>query len=635
MRRLILFLLCLAAITSVLAQDAQDVPVIAISKAQMAVRIKDPAKIRVAYTPIFELFSKKITPLLPPTPQEGKGKMPDINAEMTKFLTMPGLNANGEFWFVLMPMLPPTKADMAAYEQQKADYDAILEKMKNEGGEGLKLPKVPTKPVKVPMYLILPITDKALFQQSVQNNPEIAETIFMCDVPENYCVANIGTVPFENPAKLMVKFDQPINSSSDIVMVSSMKNQPALDMDGLGEAAMLMMPMMAYQQKIAELIDHTEIGLTVKGKDITMDTYVVPTAGSKFEKSLLAYKPTPQELQLPENYAGAMPKDLAAFSSQMASPEDLKEMSNQVFDQLLNPLLGMAVEGDKAKVVTDAMKRAMLLCENGSATGITNPNKNGVVNMVSIYKIADSKEAQAAIRDLNAQLVKLKDGVMGGVASKFVNIEYFTGKPDANGNVLDQVTVVFSVPSKNQPLALPPDLGGKEADVTKMMANATYEEVYRNFATISFQKDRMIVVMGPSGKLIVDEITNRARLRTTGFSSTPRYAELKKYAPAGSMAIGTMSTLDMANAIVSLIPPMGAEIKNMAKNALKDVKPQTRNILTYSQVKNGLMYAEVVVPEEQLTFISDMLTKGMTAYFTQMKPNTMPATDGTMGGPVH
>ncbi len=625
MRRLVPFLLCLATIATVWAQD---VPVIATSQAVMAVRIKNPLKLRTAYKPIVDMFTKTVTDNLPPMSAADKAKIPAIDAQVTKFLTMPGLNGNGEFWFLTMPTIPPTDDEIVAYEDRMAQYQEAMENYDMGAKTPVRMPIRPMKPMGgIPVYVLLPVTDQALFMQIAENIPELANKISMCDMPNNYCVLNMGNVPINNPNKLMVKFDQPIISTCDVVMVSSMKNQPVNPMNGLGDLgsmAMVFAPVMAYQQQVGKQLDRAEIGFTVKGNDMSMETYVIPTAGSDFANSLVAFNPTAAELKVPDAIAAAMPKDLAMYSAQTLSPEGLNEMTDQLFDTLVTPMLGFATEANQAEAFGTSLKRVMALCENGGGVGITNPNKKGVVNMVSICKIADSTEAQTAVRDFTAQLIRLKDGAMAGMVSKLLDIEYTNGMLDDTNTIVDEATIIISTKVKNNTLALPPDLGGNQADVDNMMGGGKYKEVYRNYATIAFQDDRMIVVMGPNGKEIVDDIINRARLRTQGFASTPHYQALKKYAPAGAMSFQTMSTLDMANVLVSILPAEAAEPKAMGQKMLQDFKPQINNIVAYTQIKDGQMYGEMLIPAEQISFVSDMVGK-FVKMFSSMNSKPVPA----------
>ena len=301
-------------------------------------------------------------------------------------------------------------------------------------------------------------------------------------------------------------------------------------------------------------------------------------------------------------------------------------MTDQLLETLVTPMLGFATEANQAEAFVSSLKRVMALCENGGGVGITNPNKNGVVNMVSINKIADSTEAQTAVRDFNAQLIRLKDNVMGGMVSKMLDIEYTDGMLDDTNTIVDEATIIFSTQVKDKTVALPPDLGGNQADVDNMMGGGKNVEIYRNYATIAFQDDRMIVVMGPNGKEIVGDIINRARLKTQGFSSTPRYQALKKYAPAGAMSYQTMSTLDMANVLMSILPAAAAEPREMGKKMLQDFKPQINNIVAYTQVKDGQIYGQMLVPEEQISFVSGMVGKLVKMFSSSMNSKPVPAT---------
>lgn len=324
MRRLVLFLLCLATITTVWAQG---VPVFATSQAVMAVRVKNPLKLRTAFKPIVDMFTKSVTANLPPMSAGDKAKIPAIDADITQFLTMPGLNGNGEFWLLTMPTIPPTDDEIAAYEDGMAQYQAAMNNYDIGAKPPVKMPIRPMKPMGgVPVYVLLPVVDQAVFMQSVRNIPSIANKIAMCDMPDNYCVLNLGNVPINNPNKLMVKFDQPIISTCEVVMVSSMKNQPVNPMNGLGDLgpmAMVLAPVMAYQQQVGKQLDRTEIGFSVKGNDVSMETYVIPTAGRELADSLVAYNPTAEELKVPDAIAAAMPKDLAMYSAQTLSPEGM------------------------------------------------------------------------------------------------------------------------------------------------------------------------------------------------------------------------------------------------------------------------------------------------------------------------
>ncbi|HEY3377021.1 MAG TPA: hypothetical protein VGL77_05945, partial [Armatimonadota bacterium] len=100
MRRLLMFLLLVVALTVVSAQETAPALSLSLSQSVLAIKVTDPMRQLTAFKPLLNRIDELFTFASPAADQLPSTKLTTLLGDVVK---IPGVNAMGNFWIVMLP----------------------------------------------------------------------------------------------------------------------------------------------------------------------------------------------------------------------------------------------------------------------------------------------------------------------------------------------------------------------------------------------------------------------------------------------------------------------------------------------------------------------------------------------------
>ncbi len=563
MRRIILGVLFLSALTTI----GVHAETLVLSRADMVMKITDPARQLKAFTPVLDMLDGMAA-----YEKSVKGVSPGskLRKEWGQFAKIPGVDARGDFWIVLMPPPATTKA-AASPDTANGAKGAI--------------------PIHFPRYTLVPLADKAAFAQYLRNGQLSGA------VSGNY---GIVTDTPSNPPYRDIKFDVTLHSKREIsiallhggdAMSLANKTFPALDIIPLGDNPLRNVD-----------VRQVDVGLAMVGEDLSLEYYLVPTKGGVLEKGLRRAG----ENEMAMEYAGYLPAKLAYCSASGVMLDGAPGITRIVFG-LANAFLTTVFPPEVSEKFDNSVKTLMNQCSNGRAVGLTvspkDPKKSPT--LVAVYHIVSAPEAEAAVHDFITQVQQVRKTVREGVLAPLFTVELKPAAETIAGTPVDVVNITVNFHPEARGKASP-DAAGTTLHYT---------------CRVAYLKDTMLFTVGEDSPAQMTAVLERINKHTAGFTASTQYQSLKASLPARTYSFTSFATHDLASALVKLV---ALDKDKIAGLQLLSVLPaQHTVVLTYQEVQTGVLRGELRLPAEQLNFCYTLL-KAMTVQLTNTPAEEAP-----------
>ena len=571
MRRILLVLLLLTAMVGVRAAGETT---LALSKSLMAFRVTNPAKQLDTFSPVLELVDGLIESASQKNPQHpapATSASEALRHGIAEYANIPGVNTDGDLWFVQMPLTPGQMVPTLEPGREHAPVD-------------------PAK--QPPSYVLVPLKDPTGFQQFLAAPPKAGEK-----PAQGIVIGNVGVVALSGPkpAFTNLAMDLPLISHAGVVGSFQISN---FDVDSLQANApptlmQLLAPLNTLLQEQQQNQQRMEIGLSMDANDLLLETYIVPVPNSPLAKAINA--PAGDGLAL--EYAGYLPDNLAycgaggpLMKGAAGVGNNLARVAFGVLQQFMPP--------ENAVAFNASMERNMALCSQGRALGITTPDAHGKgAAFVAVYHTAGEKEARATVQEFVEQLAQSSETVMGGVLSEGLA---FSNKPAAEtiaGVPVDVITLTV----KN--IGVTPKAVGGDNTPGAVKPAAPPSLIFET--RVAYLGDKMLCAVGDTSKQQIEGMLTRIREKTPGYTASPRFQTLKTTFSPKVRGFETWATLDLTHTVVSLIP--GGNGNADMKKFLAIFPPQHTAISSNQEIQNGHLHSVLRVPDEQLRYLYTLL----------------------------
>ncbi len=624
MRRLFVLFVVVAAM---LVACAEDKGPLLLSKSVMAIKITDPERQVIAFAPLLGLVDDFIATVASGSKFDAKHTEKSATTELTaladKLAKVPGINAKGDLWMVIMPALK----------------DAEVAPLDGKGN---------VNPAAMPpMYVVLPLDDAAAFQTYAKGSTK----------PAMFVSGDYGIITMNGkaPAFEGVTFDLPLVTKRDIVLSMQMSN---MDVDAIKAKAPPMMQ--SLLTPITDLLDEqkrnflrAEIGIAMVKDDLSLESFVIPVPNSPLAKCLANDQPDGIAVQ----YAGYLPENLAVCSASgpllQGSPGSVHALLKLAFS-----FLNLALPPSRAQAFNKSLDALMAQCTQGRALGIITPPRVGAASstLVAVYHVTDAQTAKTAVRTFVKELTLTRDAVMGGMLSNTITLDL---KPEGEmiGEVpVDIVKVTITAGDESTPAKPPTPPVKPSAPATKPTAGSTAHKAPTKatsakpapkpapkpavkpapvpakpaspFPTklvfecrLGYLDDKMLVTFGYDARQQMEALVTRVQQQQPGFTAGARYQELKAMIPQKARAFETCSLLDLCTVGVSWVP--GDSRKDMQK--FLSIFPQQNAVIsTYEEIQDGRLHSEIIIPNEEFKFVFSLAKAAMTQFGDTKKPALKP-----------
>jgi len=560
MRRYLLALILLAA---VLAAGAQQKGTLSLSKSAVTVKITNPAKQLTTFAPVLDLIEGVADGADGPA-----GKMVDFHAlreRLAKLAAIPGANATGDYWIVVMPAPEQKKPAAAGEEVTPANV------------------QVP----KTVMYALIPVTDKAAFAKFITDEKLIAT------YAGNYAIV---TDDKSNPQYTDVKFDITLHTKRDIAIAfmgdTNLDIAPNLPGDQAMAFERIADTLKSYQRNVQQ----GEVGLAMAGDDFSAEYFLVPRKGSALEHGLL----TAGGGQLALEYAGYLPADLA-YASVSDPMIDGAPGAARMSLEFITSLLGMLLPPDTTGAFGKSLETLMAQCSQGRAIGITSTPANTPVGptLVGVYHVTSAPIAKNAVRDFVKQVQTVRQTFMGGTLTQLFTLDLKPAGETVGDTPIDVINFKLNM--------------GKPAGAPGT-TTAPAPPLFKFEGRVAYLDDKMLVTFGADSQQQMSTLVDRVKGKKTAFTDSPRFQALKACLPAKVHGFEAYATLDLARMGVKTVL-QGPE----RANALKwlSIFPTQRTVISsYQDVQGGNVHGMYTIPAEQMNFIFTLVKAMM-----EMKQN--------------
>lgn len=273
-------------------------------------------------------------------------------------------------------------------------------------------------------------------------------------------------------------------------------------------------------------IQRVDIGITMLDRDLSMEYFALPVPNSPLAKAL----PAAPNGNLLENLA-VLPKNSAyvgaggpVLPGQSGSVQSIVRVVLGLMEMITN-------EHDRVAAVANSVRQVMAQCSQGRVIAFTTPvDKGPASTMVGVYHITSDADARAAVRGLVKELTDFRDTFMGGMVKEMLPLTLKTDAETVGGQAADLLTVAFVQP-------VPP---AKEGGAPTKKTLFTLE------GRIAYQKDKMLVTLGPDSKAQMAALVKRiATPDNAGYPTSAQYLAVKPFIPAKACNFEAFSLRDL------------------------------------------------------------------------------------------
>ncbi|MHB0938830.1 MAG: hypothetical protein ACYDCO_22070 [Armatimonadota bacterium] len=563
----------LCVLACMLAGLAQGGETLALSKSMIAVKITQPEKQLAVFAPVLNMIDG-LFPTETPGAPNAKATMTNVTAMLQDLVEslkrLPGVDAQGSLWVAVMP---PALGE---------DIPPVIEV------DGVMKPNPDLMP---PIYLVLPLTDPQAFRTYyAQGNP----TTLRYTICGKYAVGHMTKAP----SFTAVNLDLSLITARDVALSVQMANYDLSQMAVPPMLEPMVQPVLDVMQEQQENVERVEVGLTMVGRDLSMDSFAIPVPGSPLARSLAAPKLDTTAF----DYAGYLPKNLAYCGASgralVGAPGTAQFMMRIGFG-----ILAAFLPEDRGQALTKSLSALMTQCSQGRAIGIIGPeNADAGATMVAVYRVANEREARSAARAFVKELVLTRDSVMNGMLA---NVVTFDLKPDAEkieGLAVDRIELKMAQPPAPPANEAPAD-GGAPAPVVAPVPFALDGRV-------AYLGDKMLVTLGYGSTPQMAALIKRVRQPdNAGFTASRSYESLKGSIAEKSVGFESITLRDLSMVVTSWFPP------NQRKEAMMFLAmfpPQNTPITTFQEIKDGRLHGGITIPGGQLDFLYSLVKAAQT-----------------------
>jgi len=566
-------------LTAMLVAHAEIDPTLALTKSLVAIRVSNPEQQLTVFAPLLELVDGLI--------ESGKlrqqSNLPQMQSASEALREgfgllkkIPGVNAEGDIWVVFMAP-PPGSTPLFAPKDPKAPVDTT---------------KQP------PSYLILPLRDPAAFRAFLAApHPESPKPVL------GVVCGNYGVLALTGPRPNFsnIAFDIPLVSHFGIVLSFQVGNFDfnVLQANAPPFFAQLLTPVNTVLQEKKQNIKRAEVGVTMEDNDLLSEAFLLPVPGSPLDKATNS----PEADGLAMEYAGYLPPNLSYCGAGGPMLPGAAGAGNNLL-RIGFGILGQFMVPDAAATFTDSFNKVMAQCDQGRALGITAPAGKGTgpTTLVAIYHTSGEQAAKTAMRGFFNGLTQSRDAVMGGMLSNTVAFAMKPGAEMVSGVPVDLVTITI-IPPAPATHSTTGGGNGKKAPGAEFTPPASTPITM--VGRIGYLNDKMLVSFGKNSTAEMEGMLARIRLKTPGYTASPRFQTFKKLLPPKVRGFETFSTLDLSHTAANLIPD-SKEKKDL--NGYLSTFPSQRTVInTYQEMQPGQLHVVLRMPDEQLRYIYTLL----------------------------
>lgn len=549
-----LLVLCLLLCAAIAARAAEP-GVLSMADSQVAVRIADPFRQMTAFAPVTRLVDGLLASQATGSAAKPFSVQAFLDEGLGQLKQAPGVSPRGDLW-ILVP------------KRVRADD-----------------PKAgPLKAFDMTAFVLIPLLDGPTFSRAMAVARAGGIAVPPMKVIGNVAVLGMGDAKVDDI--LTIQRDLTLTCKREVV-ISARTDVLMPDAPAAGPMAALLGPVFAQQAAMRTAIARVELGLSMVGADLSAEVFVHPTPDSPLAKSLAAAEPD----TLGWEYAAYMPQTAAACTGSAAALPGMPRADGMVLP-LAGMLFGMMAAPEQTKPVLTSMERLAALCAQGGAVAITTPTAGGRPVIVAAYQVGDAALAHEAVTGLADAMRKMR-AAMGEPAGRYFTCDFTPGAEKAGDISVDLLKVVLrqDAPKPAPDAANPPDPNAPQP----------LKDLFSLEFRFAYLEEKLLVTMGQAGAPEMVALVERVTQRTPSFADTARFQALKGAAPGAARSFGMVTGLDLATALVAMLPQdkSGQDLRSLVGL----FPPQVTAITTTQDVRNGLLHMEAKVPYEQLGFL--------------------------------
>ncbi len=481
MRRCLLLLALVGAMTIVSAQQPpKKAVVLALSKSVFAVKITDPGRQLQVFGSVLGLFD---------TAQElavhaGAPNPGPLRGMVDAYVKTPGVNANGDLWFLGMP------------EPKDAGGNAAAP---SKGGPG---------------YVLVPLQDPIAFKGALAGKTPLPGN----PGPRTQILGNLAIIASAGQAKpafTEVKFDLTLATRREIAAAIQFNNLDAPTVpESMGPMAMFMAPVLSTFSDAQSNMKRVELGAAMVGADLSLETYTIPMPNSTLAKSLTTAQPS----TLPLEYTAYLPENLAYCSAGPPMMPGAIGLGNMVLRTAFG-LMAMFLPPERQTPFLQSTEALLAQCSQGRVLAFTAPPAGSAAppSFLAIYHVTNALDAREAVKSFVKELALARDNIWGGALKDSLRLEMKLKNEQIGALPVDLLQLGVKPPAEA------PAAGGQAAPAPQTFATDL---------RFAYLDDKMLLCSGPDGLQQLTAVLGR--LQQAGqpsFVSSARFQAIKAAIP--------------------------------------------------------------------------------------------------------
>jgi len=558
-----------------LAGQAWGEESLALSKSLIAVKVTHPEMQLTRFAPLLAMIDDLVPAGTPGAPN-ARANMTTVTAMLQEMVAslkrLPGVDVEGDLWLVIMP---PPKAE---------EVPPLIEE------DGAMKPNPALAP---PIYLVLPLNDAAAFRAA--NEKRDPQTILHYTVAGNFAVGSMTKAP----AFTGVDLDLPLLTTYDIALSFQIANLDLTPMGGNMPPMLepVVQPVLELVNEQRENVLRVELGMTMEGRDLREESYIIPVADSPLARSLA--DPAPDTTAF--DYAAYLPKDLAYCGANGPALVGAPGTAQFLLRMTFGILAGFLPE-DRGTALANSFAALMAQCTRGRAVGITVPaDANAGATLVGVYRITNEQDARAVVRTFVKELTLTGKSVMGGMLSNIVQFDLKPEQEKIEGLPVDGITV------KMVQTEAP---AGEKTGAPALPAPIPFNLEGR----VAYLGDKMLVTLGYASNQEMAALIKRIRQPgADSFTAGADYRTLKQNIAEKAGGFESIALRDLSMVVTSWLPP---DQRGNARKFIALFPPQGPSITTCQEMLPGCLHGTVCIPGGQLDFLYSAVKAAKTMWMT-------------------
>ncbi|MHB9024180.1 MAG: hypothetical protein ACYC7E_08385 [Armatimonadota bacterium] len=559
MARFLSILVLLALMTAAFSQQTT----LTLSESLLSIRVTDPERQLTTFKPLLDYVDGLQAKFGATSTQPRLSQQ--LREGITALKSVPGIQMKGDFWFVI-PSLP-TPALPAA--QPPADGATA-----------------PTPPPAPPVYLIAPLSDPEIFRAAVQlyNAPNVR--IF-----GKFALAQVfGPV---GPIYTGIRLDVQPSSRREVVALVHF-SRVELPAAQEGPAAVFLAPIANIIKDLQANLRRQEIGLAMRGADLSAETHAIPVPDSPLAKQIAGGV---NGTLAPES-AAYLPENLAFCSATGPALAGVPGLGAAVM-RGGSGLFALFLPEERQQPFLKSVEELVTLCSRGRALGITAPPANapGEPALVAIYQVTGPAAAKSALHSFVNEIILIHKAFTGGLEDANFKLTL-----QAEAEKVGEIPVdLIGLKLRSQPP--PPAADAPQGNAAPAAAPAPTELNLEIRA--AYLNDKMLLTVGPGGKAEMAALLDRLQQRHLAFGATDRFQALKATMPEKIHAFATFASLDSTRVFANTF--LQGKQKDDLLKMLSVFPPQQTVVSAYQEARDGILHGESQLPGEQMNFIYVMI----------------------------